>query len=254
MARLSHFPPLLCVLLLASCLSSCLSSGPSSDPRDYPVTMRPELAGVRSSRARASGDRTAFIGMWNDDGRELITGEYDIAAQHFVEGTIMIFGRLPEEYSEGDMGDIEEMIGRQECSFLLSCADPGIRGGFLRAQGPTNRGVGTGQEQALLAFGGLVSLLAQRDVAEAQRRRGRDPCAPPIRRDYCTWSPELFPIACCKHDVCYANCRTAGHSQSECDAQFLADMRVEASFWTAPFVPVYYAAARAFGGVVYGCD
>ncbi|MEM9381333.1 MAG: hypothetical protein AAGB93_15375 [Planctomycetota bacterium] len=241
-------------IALLACLvaSACAAPGYSSDPRDYPVTMRPEIAGVHGTPGHLPGDRTAFVAIWNQDGRELISGVYDLGRRQFVEDSLMLLGRLPEEFNRGDEGDFERSIGEQECSFLLRCADPTVRGNFLRAQSPTNRGVGLGQEQALVAFGGLVSLLTQRD-GSGPRSGVVDPCSPPIRQDYCTWSPELFPIACCKHDACYLACETTGRSQSECDAQFLSDMADEASIWTAPFVPIYYAAVRAFGSTVFRC-
>lgn len=66
--------------------------------------------------------------------------------------------------------------------------------------------------------------------------------------DYCgstgtEWVPEVFPIACKKHDACYANTMMQKH---ECDILFVPDMYNEnpSLFF---IVPIFFLGVVVFG-------
>jgi hypothetical protein len=249
----SFLAPLLTALALAACASTDKDATPAPDRAyDYPVTLRPDVAGAEGVPERVAGDPLVHVGLWDRDGNELMSGMYDTSAGAFVEESVFLFGMLPAELEAQELGSIATRVDPEEAGFLLSCSDPEVRWLFLDAQGGGDD-VSAGREQLLLAFGGIVALLRDREEHPAHAETGEDPCEPLEDKDYCTWSPEFFQQACCNHDECYAGCARTGTTRLACDQQFREDMRQEASVWTSPFVPAYYGAVRAFGAEFWPC-
>lgn len=236
---------------------SCATTEKSSIPdaaREYPLTMRADLAGAESVPDAVPGDPLMHVALWDRDGNELISGMFDTSRQAFVQESIFLFGMLPEELESQAPASISTRIDPEESEFLLRCSDPEIRWLFVESQGPESQAESTGREQALLAFGGIVALLRAREAHLYDPTSGADPCEPLEDKDYCTWSPEFFQDSCCKHDECYAGCQASGVTRLACDTVFRDNMREEASAWTRPFVPAYYGAVRAFGDEFFPCE
>ena len=191
---------------------------------------------------------TMEIVLHNAAGEELIAGVYDSGAQAFIEGSVRIFGKLPEELVEGET--FTDYVTAAEMAAMEPMSSPEMRDEFVAAQGLYEEEE-PGAHQLLMAYGGLMMMIGREASPAAPPRE--DPCDPPADKDFCTWSPEFYPRACCLHDECYARCATNGSTRLECDDEFLANMASEASFWTRPFITVYYKAVRAFGKPFYAC-
>ncbi|MEM6675302.1 MAG: hypothetical protein AAF726_20810 [Planctomycetota bacterium] len=246
------------VLALGACAET-RSSGTVAVPTSaaptarYPLTMRADVAGADDVPMSAPDDPLVHIGLWAMDGRELMSGLFDRGASAFVAQSVFVLGMLPEEMAAQDLGSFADQIAADEAAFLLGCSDPEERWLFLEAQGAASDAEAVGRQQLLLAIGGLVALLREREVGALPEAMGDDPCEPLEDEDDCTWAPEFYQDACCAHDDCYAGCAETGVAREECDRLFRAGMTAEATVWTLPFVESYHAAVRAFGQEFFPC-
>lgn len=168
--------------------------------------------------------------------REMIAGLFDVKEQRFDETSLLFCGRSAEELEKEDPMTADDLVSIEEAGELRRLASPFARTDFVQSQGGATASGKVAVDQLMRALGAICANVVPDSVGGAAS----------LRENYCTASPDFFPVSCAAHDACYT-CIGDPKTRLECDEAFRQAMIAEAVWWNGPFVSIYYFAVRLFG-------
>jgi hypothetical protein len=178
------------------------------------------------------------VALLAPDGSPVLAGEWSRREARFHAHSLTLLGRFAVELATAPERTFDFTLELPPEAALELAALGGsahrasLLGGF---EGEAR----TAADQLALAAASLGSLLSRAPVVRTITGEDGGTCGA---------APGFFPHACAEHGYCYAlSVEVAGADRAACDAQFLEDLRDEATFQSEPFVDLVHAAARAYG-------
>lgn len=184
------------------------------------------------------GDEVLGVALLAPDGSPVLAGEWSRSEARFRADSLTLLGRFAVELATAPERtfDFTEELAPEAVAELAELGGGAHRASLLDSlEGEAHAAA----DQLALAAASLGSLLSRAPIVLAISGEDGGTCGA---------APGFFPLACAEHAYCYALSVEAGSAdRMACDAQFLDDLRDEATFLSEPFVDLVYAAARAYG-------